>query len=45
MKFLINRKLATRIGVITTVITCIGMLLLWLIVSNRTASMVKNNIK
>lgn len=44
MKFLINRKLATRIGVITTVITCIGMLLLWLIVSNRTASMVENNI-
>lgn len=44
MKFLVNRKLATRISIITTTITFAGMLLLWLIVSNRVASMVKSNI-
>ncbi|MEY8339496.1 methyl-accepting chemotaxis protein [Lachnospiraceae bacterium 62-35] len=44
MKFLVNRKLATRISIITTAITFAGMLLLWLIVSSRIASMVKNNI-
>lgn len=44
MKFLANRKLATRIGIITTAITVSGMLLLWFIVSNRVASMVENNI-
>lgn len=44
MKFLSNRKLATRIGIITTIITFIGMLLLWRIVSGRVAAMVENNI-
>ncbi len=44
MKFLVNKKLATRIGIITTVITLTGMLLLWLIVSSNAASMVKNDI-
>ena len=44
MKFLVNKKLATRISIITTIITFIGMLLLWLIVSSRVASMVENNI-
>lgn len=44
MKFLANRKLATRISIITTVITFAGLLLLWFIVSNRVASMVENNI-
>lgn len=44
MKFLANRKLAIRIGIITTAITFSGMLLLWLIVSGRVASMVENNI-
>ncbi|HBA69634.1 MAG TPA: methyl-accepting chemotaxis protein [Lachnospiraceae bacterium] len=44
MKFLVNKKLASRISIITTAITFIGMLLLWLIVSGRVASMVKNNI-
>lgn len=44
MKFLANRKLATRIGIITTIITFIGMLLLWLIVSDRVATMVENDI-
>lgn len=44
MKFLANQKLATRISIITTAITFIGMLILWFIVSGRVASMVKNNI-
>lgn len=44
MKFLVSRKLATHISIITTTITFAGMLLLWLIVSNRVASMGKNNI-
>lgn len=44
MKFLTNRKLATRISIITTAITFAGMLLLWFIVSNRVASMVKDDI-
>lgn len=44
MKFLSNRKLATRIGIITTGITFAGLLLLWLIVSNHVSSMVESNI-
>lgn len=44
MKFLTNRKLATRIGIITTIITAAGMFLLWFTVSNRVVSMVENNI-
>ena len=44
MKFLVNKKLATRIGIITTAITLMGMLLLWLIVSTNAAAMVKNDI-
>ena len=44
MKLLSNQKLATRIGIITTIITLIGMLLLWFIVSTNTASMVKTDI-
>lgn len=44
MKFLVNQKLATRIGIITTTINIIGMLLLWLIVSSNTTSMVRNDI-
>ena len=44
MRFIENKKLATRIGVITTVITLIGMTLLWLVVSTNAASMVKNDI-
>lgn len=44
MKLLVNRKLATRIGIITTTITIAGMLLLWFIVSNNASSMVKNDI-
>ena len=44
MRFIENKKLAARIGVITTVITLIGMTLLWLVVSTNAASMVKNDI-
>lgn len=44
MKFLANRKLATRISITTTAITLLGMLLLWFIVSSRVSSMVENNI-
>ncbi len=44
MKFLTNQKLATRIGIITTAIISIGMLLLWFVVSDRVASIVKSNI-
>lgn len=42
--FLKIKKLATRIGIITTVIILIGMTLLWLVVSTNAASMVKNDI-
>ena len=44
MKFLANRKLATRIGILTTIITFSGLLLLWYIVSERVAAIVENNI-
>ncbi len=44
MKLLVNKKLATRIGIITTGITLLGMLLLWIIVSTNAASVVKNDI-
>ena len=44
MKFLVNRKLATRISIITTAIILAGMLLLWLTVSSNAASMVKHDI-
>lgn len=44
MKFLVNRKLATRIGIITTCITLAGMLLLWRTVSDRGSDIVKNDI-
>ena len=44
MRFIENKKLATRIGVITTAIILIGMALLWLVVSTNTASMVKSDI-
>ena len=44
MRFLVNKKLAARISIITTAITLIGMLLLWIIVSTNAASMVENDI-
>ncbi len=33
MKFLLNKKLTTHIGLITSTITLSGMLFLWIIVS------------
>ncbi len=44
MKFLTNKKLATRIGVITTVLILGGMLLLWGIVSANASATVQSNI-
>lgn len=44
MKFLANKKLAAQIGIITTAVTLIGMLLLWIIVSTNAAAMVKSDI-
>ncbi len=44
MKLLVNKKLATRIGIITTAVNLVGMLLLWLIVSSNATSIVKNDI-
>lgn len=44
MKFFANRKLATRIGIITTALIFAGMLLLWYIVSDRISLIVRNNI-
>jgi len=44
MRFIENRKLATRIGIITTIIILAGMTLLWLVVSNNAAFMVKSDI-
>lgn len=44
MKFLTNKKLAARIGIVMTGITLVGMLLLWLIVSTNVAAIVKNDI-
>ena len=44
VKLIGNKKLATRIGVITTIITLVGMTLLWLVVSTNAAAMVKNDI-
>lgn len=44
MKLLTNQKLATRISIITTVITLAGMLLLWLAVSSNASSIVRRDI-
>lgn len=39
-----NRKLASRISILTTVITLTGMLILWIIIAFSTASVVRNDI-
>lgn len=39
-----NRKLASRISILTTVITLSGMLLLWLVIAFNTESMVRRSI-
>lgn len=43
-KFMRNRKLASRISILTTVITLSGMVLLWMVIAFSTASMVKDDI-
>lgn len=42
--FFVNRKLATRIGIVTTALTFTGMFLLWFIVSSRVTRIVEGNI-
>ncbi len=44
MRFMENKKLAARMGILMTVITLAGMLLLWLFVSTNAASVVKSDI-
>lgn len=44
MRFMENKKLAARIGILTTLITLAGLTLLWLVVSTNAASMVRNDI-
>ena len=44
IKPLRNRKLASRISILTTAITLAGMLLLWTVIANNTESMVRDNI-
>ena len=44
MRFVENKKLAARIGIITTLVTLAGMALLWLVVSTNAAAMVKSDI-
>ena len=39
-----NRKLASRISILTTAITLAGMLLLWTIIAFSTESMVRDDI-
>ena len=43
-QFLKNRKLAMRISILTTAITLIGLLLLWIAISASTESLVEKNI-
>ena len=44
MRFFENKKLAARIGIATTIITLVGMTLLWLAVSTNAAAVVKRHI-
>lgn len=44
MKILVNKRLAARIGIITTAITLVGMLFLWVVVSTNAAAMVESDI-
>ena len=43
-KFLKNQKLVTRISILTTIITLLGLLILWIIISNNIESIVRKNI-
>lgn len=42
--FMKNRKLASRISILTTAITLTGMLLLWIVIAYSTASIVRDHI-
>lgn len=42
--FMKNRKLASRISILTTAITLTGMLLLWIVIAFSTASIVRDHI-
>ena len=44
MKLLKKQKLATRISILTSIITIAGLILLWGIVANNASSTVKTNI-
>lgn len=44
MKFMENKKLAARIGIMPIIVTLVGMAILWLFVSTNAASVVKNDI-
>ncbi len=44
MRFMENKKLAARMGILMTIITLAGMALLWLFVSTNAASVVKSDI-
>ena len=44
MKFLANKRLATRIGIITSAITLAGMIFLWVFMSTNAASTVRGHI-
>lgn len=44
MKFLRNKKLAVQIGILTSIITITGMLLLWGLVSYNVSTTVKTNL-
>ena len=41
MKFMENKKLAARIGIMPIIVTLVGMAILWLFVSTNAASVVK----
>lgn len=43
-QFLKNRKLVTRISILTTIITLLGLLILWIIISNNIESIVRKSI-
>lgn len=42
--FMKNRKLASKISILTTIITLAGMILLWTIIAFSTESMVRDDI-
>ena len=43
-QFLKNRKLVTRISILTIVITLLGLFILWTMISNNIENIVRNSI-